>query len=150
MSFLYSFTASTAILGSFNRDTSELFLIIALELYALPADKMSERDINAATPTAEIGRAEIAMSDVASLNKERDVTEGVRKIENVTRSWSTAALAFAWAGMLLIAIAVSLDSMTVSAYQPYALSEFKEHSMLSAVSTLQNILFVLSRNTYLD
>lgn len=69
-----------------------------------------------------------------------DLTPGVQMVENILRLWSTSGLAVAWASMLLIAIAVSLDGQTVSSYQPYALSSFNAHSMLAAISTLQNIL----------
>ena len=69
-----------------------------------------------------------------------DLTEGVQKVENISRLWSNTGLTIAWTGMILIAIAVSLDGQTVSAYQPYALSAFGAHSMLAAISTLQNIL----------
>jgi hypothetical protein len=69
-----------------------------------------------------------------------DLTPGVQKVENILRLWLTSGLILAWASMLLIAIAVSLDGQTISSYQPYALSSFKAHSMLAAISTLQNIL----------
>lgn len=69
-----------------------------------------------------------------------DLTEGVQKVEDISRLWSTTGLVIAWTGMMLIAIAVSLDGQTVSAYQPYALSEFGAHAMIAAISTLQNIL----------
>lgn len=70
------------------------------------------------------------------------VTAGVAKIQGITRSWNKSRYIFFWACMMLIAICVSLDYQTVNAYQPYALSEFKSHSLLSAVSTLQIILLV--------
>lgn len=69
-----------------------------------------------------------------------DLTEGVQKVENISRLWSDTGLAVVWTGMILVAIAVSLDGQTISAYQPYALSAFGAHSMLAAISTLQNIL----------
>ncbi|KAK8143819.1 hypothetical protein G3M48_006699 [Beauveria asiatica] len=69
-----------------------------------------------------------------------DVPRGVRKMEQVTRTWKPAGILVAWIGMMLLAVALSLDSLTVSSYQPYALSEFKSHSMLPAISTIQNIL----------
>ncbi|TQW05914.1 hypothetical protein V2A60_002892 [Cordyceps javanica] len=76
----------------------------------------------------------------AAVAAQPSVSAGVEKIEHVTRSWTPAAILVAWTGMMLLAVALSLDSLTVSSYQPYALSEFKSHSMLPAVSTLQNIL----------
>ncbi|PQK12363.1 hypothetical protein BB8028_0003g09800 [Beauveria bassiana] len=69
-----------------------------------------------------------------------DIPRGVRKMEQVTRTWKPATILVVWIGMMLLAVALSLDSLTVSSYQPYALSEFKSHSMLPAISTIQNIL----------
>lgn len=65
---------------------------------------------------------------------------GVQKIEQVTRLWTPTAVLVAWTGMMLLAMALSLDSLTVLSYQPYALSEFNSHSMLPVISTLQSIL----------
>jgi hypothetical protein len=49
-------------------------------------------------------------------------------------------LSFTWASLLLLAIAVSLAGQTIISYQPYALSEFNAHSMLSVIGTVQYIL----------
>lgn len=49
---------------------------------------------------------------------------------------------FIWAGLFLLAIAVSLAGQTIISYQPYALSEFNAHSMLSVIGTVQYILYV--------
>lgn len=70
----------------------------------------------------------------------QSLSTGVQKMEIVTSRWTRTGIIIAWTGMLLLAIALSLDSLTVSSYQPYALSEFKSHSMLPVVSTLQSIL----------
>lgn len=42
--------------------------------------------------------------------------------------------------MMLLSMALSLESLTVSSYQPYVLSGFNSHPMLSGMSILQNIL----------
>lgn len=76
----------------------------------------------------------------SSAAQQQSVSTGVQKMEQVTRSWTPTAVLVAWTGMMLLAIALSLDSLTVSSYQPYALSEFQSHSMLPAISTLQSIL----------
>ncbi|OAA57579.1 siderophore iron transporter [Niveomyces insectorum RCEF 264] len=68
------------------------------------------------------------------------VTDGVLKVESISRMWSGYGLALAWLGMILVAIAVSLNGLTISSFQPYALSEFGAHAMLAAITTLQNIL----------
>jgi hypothetical protein len=49
---------------------------------------------------------------------------------------------FLWASLFLLAIAVSLAGQTIISYQPYALSEFNAHSMLSVIGTVQYILYV--------
>lgn len=90
---------------------------------------------------AEIDDDEIERQKNA-LAQRNDLTAGVEKIENVTRLWTPTSVVVAWTGMMLLAIALSLDSLTVSSYQPYALSEFKSHSMLPAIVTIQNILLV--------
>lgn len=81
-------------------------------------------------------------ADEVDIKPAPTLTSGVQKIEQVTSLWSPTTIILFWAGMNLLAIAMSLDAQTVSSYQPYALSEFGAHSMLSAVSTLQNILCV--------
>ncbi|KAJ3477781.1 hypothetical protein NLG97_g8748 [Lecanicillium saksenae] len=81
-----------------------------------------------------------AFEKPAAAAAQQKLSAGVQKIEEVTCRWTPTAVIVAWTGMMLLAIALSLDSLTVSSYQPYALSEFKSHSMLPAVSTLQNIL----------
>jgi hypothetical protein len=68
---------------------------------------------------------------------------------------SPVLLSFIWFGMFLLAIAVSLAGQTIVSYQPYALSEFNAHSMLSVIGTIQYILCVqppgwLSRDTTTD
>ncbi|ATY61331.1 siderochrome-iron transporter [Cordyceps militaris] len=68
------------------------------------------------------------------------VSMGVEKMQHVTRSWTPTTVLIAWAGMMLLAIALSLDSLTVPSYQPYALSEFQSHAMLPVLGTLQSIL----------
>lgn len=71
----------------------------------------------------------------------QDLTQGVQNIKSITRSWSPTSLVVTWIGMLLLAIVLSLDSVTIYSYQPYALSEFHAHSLLSTASILQNIMY---------
>lgn len=54
---------------------------------------------------------------------------------------SLILLSAIWASMMLLAIAMSLAGQTVLSYQPYALSEFDAHSMLSVIGTIQYILY---------
>lgn len=79
--------------------------------------------------------------DAASIEK----TAGVSKIEGVTLAWSAKGLWFAWAGIMLLAVAVSLDSQTIYSYQPYATSTFGAHSLLATIGTVQNIMYAVTK-----
>ncbi|KAK3185939.1 hypothetical protein K4F52_005394 [Lecanicillium sp. MT-2017a] len=103
-------------------------------------DRLSDDDYDDVQKPDVWGLEEIMLRE-KRLNAERaEMTAGVQKIEDVTRLWSPMGIVVCWTGMFLVAITLTLDSSTVSSYQPYALSEFQEHSMLPAISTLQNIL----------
>lgn len=103
-------------------------------------DRLSEDDYDD-VQKPDVWELEDFMLREKRLNAERaEMTAGVQKIEDVTRVWSPMGIVVCWTGMFLVAITLTLDSSTVSSYQPYALSEFEEHSMLPAISTLQNIL----------
>lgn len=82
-----------------------------------------------------------ASSDTASIEK----TAGVSKIEGVTLAWSAKGLWVAWAGILLLAVAVSLDSQTIYSFQPYATSTFGAHSLLATIGTVQNIMYAVTK-----
>ncbi|KAH8152683.1 uncharacterized protein LAJ45_03524 [Morchella importuna] len=80
-------------------------------------------------------------SDTASIEK----TAGVAKIEGVTLAWSKVGLWTAWAGIMLLAVAVSLDSQTIYSYQPMATSTFGAHSLLATIGTVQNIMYAVTK-----
>lgn len=82
-----------------------------------------------------------AGSDTASVEK----TAGVSKIEGVTLAWSAKGLWIAWAGIMLLAVAVSLDSQTIYSFQPYATSTFGAHSLLATIGTVQNIMYAVTK-----
>jgi hypothetical protein len=67
-----------------------------------------------------------------------DLTMGIKETDGT----SPVLLSFIWFGMFLLAIAVSLAGQTMLSYQPYALSEFNAHSMISVIGTIQYILYV--------
>lgn len=73
------------------------------------------------------------------------VTAGVAKMSAIIKHWRKEQHVLFWVSMLLIAVCISLDAQTVTAYQPYALSQFQSHSLLSAVSTLQISLSAASQ-----
>ncbi|KAH8128477.1 MFS general substrate transporter [Trichoderma asperelloides] len=56
---------------------------------------------------------------------------------------SPTLFSFIWVSLFLLAIAVSLVGQTIVSYQPYALSEFNAHSMLSVIGTVQYILYAI-------
>lgn len=83
--------------------------------------------------------------------------KGQESIAAIKQTYDTfpVLLSFLWFGMFLLAIAVSLAGQTIVSYQPYALSEFNAHSMLSVIGTIQYILCVqpldlLSHDTTTD
>lgn len=80
-------------------------------------------------------------SDTASIEK----TAGVSKIEGVTLAWSAKGLWIAWAGIMLLAVAISLDSQTIYSFQPYATSKFGAHSLLATIGTVQNIMYAVTK-----
>lgn len=80
-------------------------------------------------------------SDTASIEK----TAGVSKIEGVTLAWSAKGLWIAWAGIMLLAVAISLDSQTIYSFQPYATSTFGAHSLLATIGTVQNIMYAVTK-----
>lgn len=83
-------------------------------------------------------------NDHESISKRMDIIRGEEStaVTQETSGDSPILLSFIWLGMFLLAIAVSLAGQTVISYQPYALSEFNAHSMLSVIGTIQYILYV--------
>ncbi|EHK21609.1 uncharacterized protein TRIVIDRAFT_52812 [Trichoderma virens Gv29-8] len=70
-----------------------------------------------------------------------ELTVGIKETDGT----SPVLLSFIWFGMFLLAIAVSLAGQTMLSYQPYALSEFNPHSMISVIGTIQYILYAIVR-----
>lgn len=95
----------------------------------------------------EISENQASCQDVAKLpQKEYSNIKNCDNLENSNTNTQDNSLpaifSFIWVGLFLLAIAVSLAGQTIVSYQPYALSEFNAHSMLSVIGTVQYILYV--------
>jgi hypothetical protein len=72
-------------------------------------------------------------------------TAGVEIIEGVAKVWTTSGLYIAWAGIFLLAIAISFDSSTVFSYASFATSSFSQNTLLATISTIQSLMYVQYR-----
>ena len=85
-----------------------------------------------------------------------DVQEGVRKIEAISLTWTTRSLIIAYVryvvlyrsiddptdqrSIFLMAFCTSLEGQTISSLSAYATSAFSEHSLISTVLVVQNVV----------
>ncbi|KAK3504481.1 siderophore iron transporter mirC [Neurospora crassa] len=69
-----------------------------------------------------------------------DIQEGVRQIEAVSRAWTKSALIVAYLSIFLIAFTTSLEGQVTYALTAFAVSSFNNHSLLSTVSVVQNVV----------
>ncbi|KAK1780931.1 major facilitator superfamily domain-containing protein [Copromyces sp. CBS 386.78] len=69
-----------------------------------------------------------------------DIQEGVRQIEAVSRAWTKSALIVAYMSIFLIAFTTSLEGQVTYALAAFAVSSFNNHSLLSTVSVVQNVV----------
>ncbi|KAL0472988.1 siderophore iron transporter mirC [Neurospora intermedia] len=69
-----------------------------------------------------------------------DIQEGVRQIEAVSRAWTKSALIVAYMSIFLIAFTTSLEGQVTYALTAFAVSSFNNHSLLSTVSVVQNVV----------
>lgn len=94
---------------------------------------------------SEISQSSTSHQNAAKMpQKDYPIIENFIDEENSTSNTQEKSFpvlfSFIWAGLFLLAIAVSLAGQTIISYQPYALSEFNAHSMLSVIGTVQYIL----------
>lgn len=68
------------------------------------------------------------------------VMSGAREMENLATLWTKTHLVIAWAGMLLVSVALALEMQTFSVYSTFATSEFNEMSLLSALNVVQSVM----------
>lgn len=106
-------------------------------------------------------RAELAAdspeSETSTING--GVQEGVRKIEAISKTWTTRGLVIAYIGsvhhfgsytcvplltyagrIFLMAFCTSLEGQTVMSLSAYATSAFSRHSLISTVLVVQNVV----------
>ncbi|KAF2818673.1 MFS general substrate transporter [Ophiobolus disseminans] len=76
--------------------------------------------------------------DTASQTSDKQA--GVKRIEAISKSWTTTSLIIAYVALLLIANVTSLEIQVTSLLTPYATSAFKLHSLVSTIAVVQNIV----------
>ncbi|KAK0646236.1 siderophore iron transporter mirC [Cercophora newfieldiana] len=79
-----------------------------------------------------------SIGDSASTDSE--VQDGVRRIEAVARTWSRWGLAVAYMSIFLMAFTTSLEGQVTYPLAAFAVSSFNNHSLLSTVYVVQNVV----------
>ncbi|KAK0711440.1 major facilitator superfamily domain-containing protein [Lasiosphaeris hirsuta] len=87
---------------------------------------------------AAASRVDSDDTDSASIDSE--VQEGVRRIEAVARTWSKGGLAVAYMSIFLMAFTTSLEGQVTYPLAAFAVSSFNNHSLLSTVYVVQNVV----------
>ncbi|KAK3333217.1 siderophore iron transporter mirC [Cercophora scortea] len=73
-------------------------------------------------------------------DEDDEVQDGVRQIEAVSRAWTKAGLLVAYMSILLMAFTTSLEGQVTYALAAFAVSSFNNHSLLSTVYVVQNVV----------
>lgn len=91
------------------------------------------------SPPREYGS--IANDDPNSItSNSSEAQAGVKGIEAISSTWSTWSLTMAYIGIFLVACSYSLEGQTTTGLSVYALSSFSEHSLISTVYVVQNVV----------
>ncbi|KAJ4395127.1 hypothetical protein N0V91_011063 [Didymella pomorum] len=69
-----------------------------------------------------------------------DAQAGVKRIEAVSKAWTTVSLVFAYVGLMLLANITSFEIQVTSNLTFYATSAFSSHSLLSTVAVIQGVV----------
>ncbi|KAK3379510.1 siderophore iron transporter mirC [Lasiosphaeria ovina] len=69
-----------------------------------------------------------------------DIQDGLRRIEAVSRAWSTTGLVVAYMSIFLMAFTISLEGQVTYPLAAFAVSSFNNHSLLSTVFVVQNVV----------
>ncbi|EGO58271.1 siderophore iron transporter mirC [Neurospora tetrasperma FGSC 2508] len=88
----------------------------------------------------DYGTAITPLYESDCVTPESDIQEGVRQIEAVSRAWTKSALIVAYMSIFLIAFTTSLEGQVTYALTAFAVSSFNNHSLLSTVSVVQNVV----------
>ncbi|KAJ4347816.1 uncharacterized protein N0V89_009186 [Didymosphaeria variabile] len=80
-------------------------------------------------------------ADTNGISNESEAAQaGVRRIEAVSRTWTTASLIIAYVTLFLMANVTSLELQVTSLMTPYATSAFQQHSLVSTVTVIQGVV----------
>ncbi|KAL7927539.1 siderophore iron transporter [Trichoderma austrokoningii] len=96
----------------------------------------------------DISQCSLPCPDAANIPQEdypstENCSNAGHSTTNAQQPSFSVLFSFIWVSLFLLAIAVSLAGQTIISYQPYALSEFNAHSMLSVIGTVQYILYAI-------
>ncbi|KAF2845632.1 siderophore iron transporter mirC [Plenodomus tracheiphilus IPT5] len=84
---------------------------------------------------------EVLSNDGAETSSEHSGAQaGVRRIEAVSKAWTTTSLIVAYVTLLIIANVTSLEVQVTSVMTPLATSAFQSHSLLSTIYTVQGVV----------
>ncbi|KAK1756206.1 major facilitator superfamily domain-containing protein [Echria macrotheca] len=75
-----------------------------------------------------------------STPSDSEAQDGVRRIEAVARTWSKWGLIIAYLSVLLMAFTTSLEGQVTYPLTAFAVSSFNNHSLLSTVFVVQNVV----------
>jgi len=93
-----------------------------------------------ATASSDYDGDSESINDYDSASTASEVQDGVRRIEAVARTWSKWGLAVAYMSILLMAFTTSLEGQVTFPLAAFAVSSFNNHSLLSTVYVVQNVV----------
>ncbi|EON96513.1 putative siderophore iron transporter 1 protein [Phaeoacremonium minimum UCRPA7] len=106
---------------------------------AILPDVAGKPDDAAANPPHELSRESTDTVDEKS--------PGVVRVEALTSVMTRVDRVFIFFGVFIIAYAYGLDGTLRYTYQPYATSEFNEHSLLSSINVLRAVIAAAAQPT---
>ncbi|ESZ89922.1 hypothetical protein SBOR_9684 [Sclerotinia borealis F-4128] len=78
--------------------------------------------------------------DLETANVGNATQAGVQNIEAVSMTWTTWSLVMAYIGIFLISFTTSLEGQVVASLAVFATSSFNDHSLISTVLVIQNVV----------
>ncbi|KAL2421130.1 Siderophore iron transporter mirA [Exophiala dermatitidis] len=76
--------------------------------------------------------------------KEQDIQTGALKAELVHAQWTKKGVIIAYVGLFATTWIINMMTYSVTVYQPYATSAFKQHSLITTAGIVENIATVAS------